>query len=159
MTSQHILRDLDVQVKGPAHKFVARAVKRKGAASGIASGVGKRESIGRSKIGDLPKNICTLVSSAQNRLCLIIALKMAWSKEPRVPSACLPSSDNLIVMALREAVKHSKGKPNARAIVSAFQLLQDDKVEGNEELDILRKKAYSVVSAVNVQANGLLICL
>ncbi|KAI0725077.1 hypothetical protein C8Q72DRAFT_934623 [Fomitopsis betulina] len=48
-------------------------------------------------------------------------------------------------MALREAVKHSKGKPNAHAIASGVQLLQDDKVEGNEELDILRKKAYTVV--------------
>ena len=149
------MHDLDVQVKGPAHKVVARAGKRKGA----ASGVGERESIGHSKIGDLPKNICTLVSSAQNQLRLIIALKMAWSKEPTVPSARLPSSNDLIVMALPEAVKHSKGKPNAHAIASGFQLLQYDKVEGNEELDILRKKAYMVVSAVNVQANSLLICL
>lgn len=155
MTSQHVLRDLDIQVNGPAHKVVARAGKRKGA----ASGVGERESIGRSKIGDLPKNIRMLVSSAQNQLRLIIALKTAWSKEPTVPSACLPSSDNLIVMVLHEAIKHSKGKPNAHAIASGFQLLQDDKVEGNEELDILRKKAYMVVSAVNVQANSLLICL
>ncbi|KAI0710275.1 hypothetical protein C8Q72DRAFT_909803 [Fomitopsis betulina] len=131
----------DTIVKGPAHKVVARAGKRKGA----ASGVGERESIGHSKIGDLPKNICMLVSSAQNQLHLIIALKTAWSKEPTVPSAHLPSSDNLIVIALREPIKHSKGKPNAHAIVSGFQLLQDDKVEGYEELDILHKKAYTVV--------------
>lgn len=100
-----------------------------------------------------------LMSSAQNQLRLIIALKTAWSKEPTVPSARLPSSDNLIVMALREAIKHSKGKPNAHAIALGFQLLQDDKVEGNEELDILHKKTYMVVSAVNIQANSLLICL
>ena len=40
-----------------------------------------------------------------------------------------------------------------------FQLLQDDEVDGNEELDILRKKAYTVVSALKIQANGLLSCL
>ena len=100
-----------------------------------------------------------LMSSAQNQLRLIIALKTAWSKEPTVPSACLPISDDLIAMVLREAVKHSKGKPNAHAIVLGFQLLQDDKVKGNEELDILCKKAYTVVSAVNIQANSFLIRL
>ena len=56
-------------------------------------------------------------------------------------------------MAVREAVKNSKGKPNAPAITSGFQLLQ------NEELDILHKKAYTVVSALKIQANGLLSCL
>ena len=92
-------------MKGPAQKVIVRASKRKG----TASGVGKRESIGCSKIGDLPKNIRPLVSSAQNQLRLIVALKTAWSKETTVPSARLPSSDDLIVMAVREAVKNSKG--------------------------------------------------
>ena len=142
-------------MKGPAQKVVVRAGKRKG----TASGVGERESIGRGKIGDLPKNIRMLVSSAQNQLRLIVALKTAWSKETTVPSARLPSSDDLIVMAVREAVKNSKGKPNAPAITSGFQLLQDDEVDGNEELDILRKKAYTVVSALKIQANSLLSCL
>ena len=66
---------------------------------------------------------------------------------------------DVIVMAVRKAVKNSKGKPNAHAITSGFQLLQDDEVNGNEELDILRKKAYTVVSALKIQANGLLSCL
>ena len=76
-----------------------------------------------------------------------------------MPSACLPSSNNLIVMVLCKAVKNSKGKPNSHAITSGFQLLQDDKVDDDKELDILRKKAYMVLSAFKIQTNGLLSCL
>lgn len=43
-------------------------------------------------------------------------------------------------------------------ITSGFHLLLDDEVEGEEELDILRKKAYTAVSAVKTQVNGLPSC-
>lgn len=123
-------------------KALPKAAKKKGAASS-----GERDNSGRIKIGDLPKNIRALVSSAQNHLRLRVALKTAWSKETTVPSSRLPASDDMIAASLREAVTNSRGKPNGAAIKAVFQLLQDKGKADDTERDILRKKAYNVVSA------------
>ncbi|EPT05426.1 hypothetical protein FOMPIDRAFT_95343 [Fomitopsis schrenkii] len=132
--------ELVVQEVKPVRKALPKAAKKKGAASS-----GERDNSGRIKIGDLPKNIRALVSSAQNHLRLRVALKTAWSKETTVPSSRLPASDNMIAASLREAVTNSRGKPNGAAIKAAFQLLQDKGKADDTERNILRKKAYNVV--------------
>lgn len=90
-------------------------------------------------------NVKALVASAQNRLRLRIALKNGWCKEATIPSARLPTSDDMIAASLRDAVRDSKDKANGAAVKKAFQLLQDKKGEDDEESAVLRKKVYSLV--------------
>lgn len=113
------------------------------AAASASSGI--EDSIGRVKVATLPKDVRILVSSAQNRLRLQIALKSAWTKEMAVPSARLPTSDDLIRTSLREAVRDSRGKANSSTIQAAYNLLQDEKGRDNTATEALRKKVYSKV--------------
>lgn len=101
-------------------------------------------------MGDLPTNVKALVAAAQNCMRLRIALKSAWCKEPTIPSARLPTSDEMIAASLRDAVRESKGKPAGATIKTAFELLKD---KDNRKRDSLRRKAHTLVS-VSVLLNS-----
>lgn len=115
--------------------------------SKAAASRGERESTGRVKVGNLPKEVRALVSAAQNRLRLRIALKTAWTKETSVPSARLPTSDGMIAASIRDTVRDSKGKPRGSAIKQASKLLKDQQGVDNTATETLRRNVYSAVRA------------
>ncbi|KAH9913044.1 uncharacterized protein B0H18DRAFT_1126621 [Fomitopsis serialis] len=116
---------------------------------------GEGETSRRVKVADLPNSVKSLVSAAQNCLCLRIALNSAWTQEASVTSQRLPTSFKLVKDSLDDTLtgRGKNDQPNA-AMEEALQLLQDDRKkvrlskkerEEREAMEAMRKKVYTVV--------------
>lgn len=136
----------------PTSKGKGKGPERQVVPSESTSVTLQRAARNRVKVADLKPDVKSLVSAAQNRLRLRVALKFAWTKEATVTSTRLPNADSMIAASLREAYQRRAGDSRDGPdpmLKAAYESLQDQEGEDNTEKDLMRKSIYLVVSTAS----------
>lgn len=101
---------------------------------------------------EMSPDIKALVTTAQHCVRLRVALKFAWTAERAVKTLRLPTTRSMVEACLREAYGRRAGTKSGKAMKTAYLSLQDQEGQNNEEVAEMRKKVYTVVSALGFQA-------